>query len=140
MGLGRRLSGVGGLGRGGLGGADEVKQGLAFSDWVVPGTKARLAWKWLSALAALQWQCTQLWTAPCECLFRGKEHCNSSPLTLFQPPRAVDMVINLEDLTQHLFLSVLSQGTSTDSRAGPDTILGVTFLAMLFNAAYVVGV
>ncbi|KAL6769893.1 hypothetical protein ACKKBG_A32775 [Auxenochlorella protothecoides x Auxenochlorella symbiontica] len=52
--------------------------------------------------------------------------------------RAVDMVINLEDLTQHLFLSVLSQGTSTDSRAGPDTILGVTFLAMLFNAAYVV--
>lgn len=53
--------------------------------------------------------------------------------------RAVDMVVNLEDLTQHLFLSVLSQGTSTDTQSRPDTILGVTFLAMLFNAAYVVG-
>lgn len=53
--------------------------------------------------------------------------------------RAVDMVVNLEDLVRHLFLTVLAQGGAAEE-SSTDAILGVTFLAMLFNATYVVGV
>ncbi|KAL6770813.1 hypothetical protein ACKKBF_B32780 [Auxenochlorella protothecoides x Auxenochlorella symbiontica] len=51
--------------------------------------------------------------------------------------RAVDMVVNLEDLVRHLFLTVLAQGGAAEE-SSTDAILGVTFLAMLFNATYVV--
>lgn len=71
------------------------------------------------------------------------------------------MVVNLEELVRHLFISTFARGVlgqGAPSTQGPltghvpsgdepaegapdaetDVILGVTFLAMLFNASYVV--
>ncbi|KAK2080116.1 hypothetical protein QBZ16_002512 [Prototheca wickerhamii] len=52
---------------------------------------------------------------------------------------AIDMVINLDELTQYLFLAAMAR---CDFGALPseDVVLGVTYLAMLFNATYVVQV
>ena len=50
--------------------------------------------------------------------------------------RAADMIANLDDLTRHLFLRLIAHSTALEE-TGPDAVLCVTFLAMLFNGAYV---
>ena len=50
----------------------------------------------------------------------------------------VDAVLNLESLTRHLFLWSLAHGVGADPAAGTDGLLAATFLALLFNASYMV--
>lgn len=47
------------------------------------------------------------------------------------------MALNLEDMTRHLFASVMLQTKALGCHSQNDLILGVSFLAMMFNAALV---
>lgn len=48
------------------------------------------------------------------------------------------MVLNLESLVQHMFVRMFSRPDAESESSGTGAILGVTFLAMLFNTTYLV--
>ncbi|KAL6769892.1 hypothetical protein ACKKBG_A32770 [Auxenochlorella protothecoides x Auxenochlorella symbiontica] len=52
--------------------------------------------------------------------------------------RVVDMSLNLKDMTRHLFVSCLSQSEALGSQSHHEFLLGVSFLAMMFNAGFVI--
>lgn len=48
------------------------------------------------------------------------------------------MSLNLKDMTRHLFVSCLSQSEALGSQSHHEFLLGVSFLAMMFNAGFVI--